>query len=118
MAEPEDQKPDEPSEEGDGFPSLDELIGSFLSETSLWPVLIVALGSSGAFGAAALILAIVDRNPFAAAALLLMIGMTIDIAFRARREPSQRNIAKLVGLAWAASAGFAALAIWTGIAFG
>ncbi len=116
MSDPEDPKRDRREDEDDGFPSLDELLDSFFSEASLWPVLIVALGSGGAFGAAALILTIVDHNPFAAAALLLIAGMTIDVALRARRQPGYWNIAKLVGLLWASALAFATLAIWTGIA--
>lgn len=112
------QQPDPRDQDDDAFPGVDGVIGTFMSEASLWPVLIVALGSGGAFGAAMLILAGVDHNPFAAAALLLLVGMSIDVFFRARRESDSRNIAKLVGLVWVAAFAFAALAIWTGIAFG
>lgn len=105
-------------DEDDEFPGVDGMIGTFMSEASLWPVLIVVLGSGGAFGAAMLILAGLDRNPFAAVALLLLAGMSIDVALRARRESHFRNIAKLVGLLWGVAVAFAALAIWTGIAQG
>jgi hypothetical protein len=105
-------------EDEDEFPSVDGVIGTFMSEASLWPVLVVALGSGGAFGAAMLILAGVDHNPFAAAALLLVTGMSVDVGLRARREPEFRNIAKLIALLWGAAFAFAAIAIWTGIAFG
>jgi hypothetical protein len=101
----------------DDFPDFDQLIGSFMKEASLWPVLIVVLGSGGAFGAALLILVGVDHNPFAAAALLLLVGMTVDIGVRAYRQNLHRNLAKLVGLVWGASLALAAVAIWTGIAF-
>ena len=40
-----------PDRDDDEFPSLDELIGTFFSEPSLLPVVIVVLGSGGAFGA-------------------------------------------------------------------
>ena len=106
----------ETTESDDGFPSPDELIGSFMSETSLWPVLIVMIGSGGAMGAAMLILVGVDRNPFAAAALLGVLGMSIDIFIQAKRKAVYRNIAKLLGLLWCAALGFAGVAIWTGIA--
>lgn len=114
---PEDNESQEPDDREEDFPDVDDLIGSFLSEASLWPVLIVALGSSGAFGAAVLILTVVDHNPFSAAALLLMLGMTLDVGLRARRESGFRNIAKFVGLVWVAALGFTALALYTGIAF-
>jgi hypothetical protein len=110
--------PEEPQEESsDEFPSIDELLGSFMSETSLWPVLIVAIASGGAFGAAMLVLTGIDHNPFAAAALLLVLGMSIDVFIQARRKAIYRNIAKMIGLVWCAAIAFAALAIWTGIAF-
>ena len=108
----------EESEDDDAFPDIDTVLGTFMSEASLWPILIVALGSGGAFGAAMLVLAGVDHNPFAAAALFLVGGMTVDVALRARREASFRNIAKFVGLLWGSAFAFAALAIWSGIAFG
>ena len=106
------------SDDDDDFPGVDAIIGTFMSEASLWPVLIVALGSGGALGAAMLILAGVDRNPFAAGALLLVGGMTVDVGLRARREEHSRNIAKLVGFVWLSAFALAGVAIWTGIAFG
>lgn len=118
MSDAEDPEHDERQADDDAFPGVDELIGSFLSEASLWPVLIVALGSAGAFGAAVLILTFADQNPFAGAALLLILGMTGDLALRAKREPGVRNIAKLVGLLWASALAFTGLALRTGIAGG
>jgi hypothetical protein len=116
---PEDREPERPAhEDDDEFPGLDGIVGSFLSEPPLWPVLIVILGSSGAFGAAALILTIVDRNPFTGVALLLLGGMSVDLLLRARRSPDLRNIAKLIAMIWGAAVAFAGLAIWTGIATG
>jgi hypothetical protein len=101
----------------DDFPNFDELIGSFMQETSLWPVLVVVMGSAGAFGAALLILTGVDHNPFAAAALLLIFGMSVDVFIQARRKAVYRNLLRLIGLIWCASIALAGLAIWTGIAF-
>lgn len=101
----------------DGLPGFDQLIGTFMREPSLWPVLAVALGSGGAFAATLMVLAGVDRNPFAAAALLLVLGMTIDVVVRARRRPSYRNGARLLGLIWLAGFLFSGLALWSGIAY-
>ncbi len=103
-------------QEPDEFPDLDELIGSFMGEASLWPVLIVAVGSAGAFGAAMLVLVGIDHNPFAAAALLLILGLSIDIFVQSRRKAIYRNIAKLIGVIWCVSIAMALLAIFTGIA--
>jgi hypothetical protein len=107
----------EEDESPDDFPDIDQLIGSFMREGSLWPVLLVAITSAGAFGASMLILVGVDHNPFAAAALLLIIGMTVDMFVRARRHSGYRNLARLIGLIWCAAIALAILAIWTGIAF-
>ena len=111
----EDDRATEPEEED--FPSLDDLIGTFLKETSLLPIVVVVLGSGGAFGAALIILTAVDRNPFAAGALVLLAGMTVDVSLRARKEATFRNIALLIGLVWAVSIVFAGLAVWSGLAF-
>ena len=111
---PEDETPRRDDE--DAFPSLDELIGTFFSEPSLLPVVIVVLGSGGAFGAFAMILTVVDRNPFAAAALVMITGMTVDICLRARKEAAFRNLAILIGLVWASSVLLAGIAVVTGIA--
>lgn len=103
--------------DGEELPSFDQLVGTFMGEPSLWPVLAVALGSGGAFAATLMILAGVDRNPFAAVALLLVFGMTVDVFVRARRRASYRNGARLLALIWIAGLVFAGIAIWTGIAF-
>ena len=113
---PDEREPPRRQEDGDEFPGLDEILGSFLSEPSLWPVLIVILGSGGAFGAAALILTIVDRNPMTGVALLLLGGMSLDLIFRSRRTSGFGNIAKLVMLIWGAAVVLAGIAAWTGIA--
>ena len=113
-----DDEDEDRSDEGDEFPTLDELIGTFFEETALLPVVVVVLGSGGAFGAALMILTAVDRNPFAAGALVLIAGMTVDISLRARKEARFRNLALLIGLVWGASVLLAGLAVWTGLAFG
>ena len=104
-------------EQPEDFPGIDGLVGNFMQEASLWPVLVVIVGSAGALGAAILVLVGVDHNPFAAAALLLILGMTADILIRAWRRGENRHIARLIGLVWLAAIAFAALAVWTGIAF-
>lgn len=117
MSNEEPTRPGDGGEGGDELPGFDQLVGAFMKEPSLWPVLAVALGSGGAFAATLLILAGVDRNPFAGVALLLIFGMTVDVFVRARRRPSYRNGARLLALIWIAGLIFAGIAIWTGIAF-
>lgn len=101
----------------DDLLDVDRILGSFLHESSLWPVLVVILGSGGAFTAALMVLAVVDRNPFAAAALLLIFGLSVDVFLRARTRPRYRNGALLLGLLWAAGFALAGFAVWSGIAF-
>ncbi len=106
--------PDE--EPPEDFPTVDELISDVLRETSLLPLLIVAVAVAGTVGAAMLILVGIDHNPFAAAALLLVLGMSVDGFIQSRKKPKYRSIAKIIGVVWSASIALAALAIWTGIA--
>ena len=115
--EPASEPPSRAERDEDGIPDVDEVIGAFLREASLWPVLAVILGSGGAFAAMLMILAVVDRNPFAAAALFLVLGMTIDVVYRARSRSSYRNGARLLLSIWAVGFAFAGLAVWSGIAF-
>lgn len=114
---PDDKPEGGPERDDDGLPGVDQVIGTFLREASLWPVLAVILGSGGAFAAALMILAVVDHNPFAAAALLLVLGMTIDVVYRARSRPAYRNGARLLLAIWGVGLLFAGLAVWSGIAF-
>ncbi len=107
----------EDQENPEAFPSFDELIGSFIKEPSLWPVLVVVIGSAGTLGAAILILTGVDHNPFAAAALLLLFGMSVDLWIQTRRKTALRSLARLVGLIWFSAIALALVAVWTGIAF-
>ena len=102
--------------EPEDLPSANEILGSFFREASLWPLLVVVLGSTGAFGAALIVLALGDQNPFAAAALLLILAMTTDTLIRARRRIDLRNLAKLIALFWLVSIALATVAVISGIA--
>jgi uncharacterized membrane protein YjjP (DUF1212 family) len=102
--------------EPEDLPSANEILGSFFGEASLWPLLVVVLGSTGAFGAALIVLALGDQNPFAAAALLLILAMTTDTLIRARRRIDLRNLAKLIALFWVVSIALATVAVISGIA--
>lgn len=106
--------PEDPSPED--LPSVNEIVGTLLSDRSLWPLVVVMLGSLGAFGAALLVLAIGDHNPFAIGALVLILGMTTDTLIRARRRLELRNLAKLIALFWGVSIGLALIAVTSGIA--
>jgi hypothetical protein len=111
-----DGAPPSVEDEPEDLPSANELLGTLFEETSLWPLLVVMLTSLGAFGAALIVLTIIDRSPFAALALLLLLGMTTDTLIRARSRPPMRNLARLIVLFWIVSSGLAIVAITTGIA--
>ena len=102
--------------EPEDLPNPNEILGTLFAEASLWPLLIVVLGSTGTFGAALIVLALGDRNPFALAALLLILAMTTDTLIRARRRTDLRNVAKLIALFWTVSIALALVAVFSGIA--
>lgn len=102
-------------DEPEDLPSANDIVGTLFEESTLWPLLIVILGSGGAFGAALLVLALGDRNLFAAAALVLLLGMTVDVGIRARRNPGSRNLAKVIFGLWLSSVFLAGIAVYTGI---
>jgi len=106
----------EQTEETEGASADTDHLGDILEETSLWPLLLVVLFSTGTFGAGMIVLAVVDQNPFAAGALLLVAGMTIDVLVRARRRKALRTIAKFIILFWVVSGGLALIALISGIA--
>lgn len=113
-AEP--QPGDSHGSESSDFPTANEILGTLFHESSLWPLLIVMLGSTGAFGAALIVLALLDRNPFAAGALIILVGMSIDMAVRARRNPTIKNFFKLIASFWIVAIALALVAVYTGIA--
>jgi hypothetical protein len=102
-------------DEPEGFPSANEIVGTLFETSTLWPLLIVFLGTGGAFGAAMLVLAFGDRNLFAAAALVLVLGMTIDVFVRARKDPGMRNLARLIAGFWLSALLLAGIAVYAGI---
>jgi len=106
----------EQTEETEGASAGTDHLANILEETSLWPLLLVGLFSTGAFGASMIVLAFGDRNPFAAAAFLLVAGMTIDVLVRARRRKELRTIAKFIILFWVVSSGLALIALISGSA--
>lgn len=97
------------------LPSAGEIVGTLFKESTLWPLLIVFLGTGGAFGAAMLVLALGDQNLFAAAALVLVAGMTVDVCVRSRKSADLRNVAKLLIGFWCAAVLLAGVAVYTGI---
>ncbi len=113
---PNESAESEQTEETEGASAETDYLANILEETSIWPILLVVLFSTGTFGAGMIVLAIGDRNPFAAAALLLVAGMTIDVLVRARCRTELRTIAKFIILFWVVSSSLALIALISGIA--
>lgn len=88
---------------------FDEWMRSFVRESTLWPVLLAALGSFSTIGAALLVLALGDRNVFAMAAVavvVVVLGREGVRAWRSGRRVVWVALLVLAGLsclgAWAA----------------
>ncbi len=79
--EPGDREPPEQRERL----GLERHLAVFVEESSLWPVLLVAVLSLTTVGAALLTLALADRNLFAIGALLILLWLSVDILVRRRR---------------------------------
>lgn len=97
--------------------NLDEWLGQFFRDSTLVPVLIVAVGCFTAIGAGVIAWAVRGRSLAAIAALVLLGGMTLDALLRERRRRGKLGLASrcLLGL-WALSALAAAAAVALGLA--
>jgi hypothetical protein len=80
----------------------DRWIAPFFEESGLWPVLIAAVGSAAAFGAALIVMALHDRNLFAMAGVALLAGLTIFAIDERRRRgaPLLDRVAQLLAAIW------------------
>jgi hypothetical protein len=107
--------PDEPAPSANGEPRGAELwLAPFFRDSSLWPVLCVAVAIFVVLGASALLLAFVERNPFAVAALLLLLWISVDAVIRDRRRGRSRLLLGCVTGFWLLSIAAAAGARWAG----
>jgi hypothetical protein len=95
--------------------SFDDWLASFASESTLRPVLIVALGCFAAVGAGALISAVRGRNLAAIAALALLALGTADLWQRDLRRRRFGPASRLALALWLLSAAAAAGAVAVGI---
>jgi len=107
---------DEPGQ-GEREPrSFEEWLGSFASDSSLRPVLVVALGCFTAIGAGALLLAVRGRSLPAIAALALLALGSADLLVRDLRRRRLGPASRMVLALWALSAGAAVGAVALGLA--
>ena len=75
----------EPPEEAAGS-RIDSWIRPFFDDSTLWPVMIVAIAIFVTMGTAMLLIAVRERNLFATAAGVLVFWMSVDIVVRDRRK--------------------------------
>ncbi len=103
------------SEPEEGRPGVERWIRPFFEDSTLWPVLIVAVLIFATCGAALLALAVRERSLPAFGALAILAWMSAD-ALRLCRRSGRLGLAgwAIAGL-WALSAGIAALAVTTGV---
>ena len=93
-------------DERETSPGADRWLGPFFEEPGLWPVLIAAVGSLSAFGAAAFVLAFADRNVLAMAAIAIAAGLTLFALGERHRagRPLLDRVMGLVASLWLTSA--------------
>jgi hypothetical protein len=87
VADPEAPIPSEPGERNDPDEArgVELWLAPFFRDSTLWPVLTVAIAILVLFGAWALLLVFVDRNLFALGAVLAIFWMSVDVVVRSRR---------------------------------
>ena len=93
---------------------LDRIARLYLSDPTLWPVVIVLGTTLIVLGAWVSLLALRERNLFAAAALLLLIGMSAEAIWRDLRRRRLGAVSGAILGLWAAIAATAALAVGYG----
>jgi hypothetical protein len=90
---------------------LEDWIRPFFSDSTLWPVLAVAILSLSSFGAALLLLALGARNYFAIAALVVLAGISVDAIWVDLRRRRLGPVAGIILALWSVSALAAAVAV-------
>jgi hypothetical protein len=86
----------------------------FFRDSSLWPVLCVAVMIFVVLGAAALLMAFVERNLFAVGAVLLLFWISVDASIRARRRGRSPRLVIGIAAYWLLATGAALAARFAG----
>jgi hypothetical protein len=107
MADGEDPGPAEPS-------GAERWLAPFFRDSTLWPVLVTVCAVFVVFGASALLLAFVERNPFALGAVMLLVWISVDAGIRSRRRGGSRMLIGAIAVFWLLSAAAALGAVWAG----
>ena len=83
---------------------IDRWLRPYIADSTLWPVLFVAVATVVTFLGAAMALAAAGRNLFAAAALAILFWMSLDGFRVARRRGAARLVGGLLLAVWLGSA--------------
>jgi hypothetical protein len=110
VTDPEAPKPHEPAPPS----GVEFWLAPFFRDSSLWPVLTVAVAIFVLFGAWGLLLAAVDRNLFALVAMLLVFWMSVDALIRNRRAGGSKLLTGSIAGFWLLSIAAASGAHWAG----
>lgn len=105
---------DDEDETGDEPRGAERWLAPFFRDSTLWPVLVAVSAVFVVFGASALLLAFVERNPFAVGAVLILLWMSIDAGIRSRRRGGSRLLVGAIAVFWLLSAAAALGAAWAG----
>ncbi len=115
MPQPENSANHAPDGDEADAQSLDRWLQPFVSDSGLWPVLIVALLCLATFGAAALLIAIGRRNWFAIGVIAAGVVASVDLA---RPDLRRRRVGATSGILlalWLLSALLAFIAVAAGV---
>ena len=107
MAEPGSE---EPREEADEPAGIDRWLRPYFEDSTLWPILLVAIAIFVSFGAALILLGVFERRLSALAALALLLVISGDLTLRELRGGRFGLVGGTVLGFWVLSVGAALLA--------
>lgn len=93
----------EPAPDPDAPRGVELWLAPFFRDSTLWPVLAVAIMIFVLFGAWGLLLAVFERNLFALGAMLLVFWMSVDVVIRNRRSGGAKLIVGCIVGFWVLS---------------
>lgn len=104
-------EPQTPQESDDAFDrAVDRHLAIFYRDSTLWPVLVVAVAALVTVGASMLVFAVRERSPYALAALVLLGWVSVDAVYRDLRQRRFGVASRAVVGLWGAAAAAAVLA--------
>jgi hypothetical protein len=102
-----DSREADPEEQG-----IDLWLRPFITDSTLWPVLVVAVAAFVSMTVGLITLAWSNRSPLAAAALLGIVWISVDAGYRQRREGGSRLLVGLLVALWALTLCCVAALLW------